>query len=361
MRHLILILLFCGAVSQTALADATRALASIQEQTSWKLLRGSKEEVFNSKTLSSYRPHDSAIILEYGFAKLTKAQLIRTEQKPLTIAVYEMLDSAAAYGLFTYARPPTAEPLDGIGRASVGTAREVSFHQSKYYVVVGSESADPALRAARLQISRIISGSLPTDFSLPTVASKLPSENRVPHSEKFVMGAEALSRLLPLGDKDPFGLSTGAEAAIAKYEQAGGESATLLLIHYPTQQLARRLLEAGYQLYSSRHPDKTVFYKRDGPMVVMVLASNSPELATTLLEKVSYVSTVSWDPKVEPPSIGQVMINIFIFCGIMLGITFVAGFTFGIARVVIKRFFPGKVFDRPETMEVIRLHLDEKP
>ena len=30
---------------------------------------------------------------------------------------------------------------------------------------------------------------------------------------------------------------------MAKYEQAGGESATLLLIHYPTQQLARHMLE----------------------------------------------------------------------------------------------------------------------
>jgi len=95
-------------------------------------------------------------------------------------------------------------------------------------------------------------------------------------------------------------------------------------------------------------------------MVVLVLASNSPELATTLLEKVSYVSMVSWDPKVEPPSIGQVMLNIFMFCGIMLGITFVAGFIFGIVRIVIKRFFPDKVFDRSKSMEVSRLHLDEK-
>jgi hypothetical protein len=173
------------------------------------------------------------------------------------------------------------------------------------------------------------------------------------------MGAEALSQLLPLGQKDPFGLSTGAEAAMAKYEHSG-ESATLLLIHYPTQQLARRMLEAGYQQYSSRYPDQTAFYKRDGPMVVLVLSSNSPELATMLLEKVSYVSMVSWDPKVEPPNIAQVMVNIFNFCGIMLCATFVAGLVFGIARVVIKRFFPGKVFDRPESMEVIRLHLDEK-
>ncbi|MGH9427351.1 MAG: DUF6599 family protein, partial [Terriglobia bacterium] len=47
--------------------------------------------------------------------------------------IYEMLDSAAAYGLFTYLRPPTAEPLAGIGSAGAGTAREVNFHQSKYY------------------------------------------------------------------------------------------------------------------------------------------------------------------------------------------------------------------------------------
>jgi len=359
MHPLVLVLLFFGAVSQTAFADAARALASIKEQTSWETPGGNKEELFDSKILSSYRPHDSAIIIEYGFAKLTKAQLIHPEQKPLTIAIYEMLDSAAAYGLFTFLRPSIAETLTGIGSTGAGTDREISFHQSKFYVVLSSEAADTS-QSAMLQISRVVSKSLPNDFSIPMVASKLPTENRVARSEKFLMGAEALSRLLPLGDKDPFGLSTGAEAAMATYKQAGGETATLLLIHYPTQQLARHMLEAGYRQYSARHPDQTAFYKRDGPLVVLVLASHSPELATTLLEKVSYVSMVSWDPKVEPPSIGQVMVNIFIFCGIMLGITFAAGFLFGIVRIVIKRFFPGKVFDRPESMEVIRLHLDEK-
>lgn len=317
-------------------------------------------EVYDGKALSNYRTRDSAIISEYGFAKLTRASLINPEQQPLTIAIYEMLDSAAAYGLFTYLRPQTAEPLAGIGRAGAGTTHEVSFHQSKYYLVLSSETAGAALRLSMLQISRAVSKSLPNDFSHPMVASKLPAENRVPQSEKFVMGAEALSQLLPLGDKDPFGLSTGAEAAMAKYEQSRGESATLLLIHYPTQQLARRMLEAGYQQYASHYPSQTAFYKRDGPMVALVLGSNSPELATTLLEKVSYASMVTWDPKVEPPNIGQVMVNIFIFCGIMLGITLVAGFTFGIARIVLKRYFPGRFFDRTETMEVIRLHLDDK-
>jgi len=170
-----------------------------------------------------------------------------------------------------------------------------------------------------------------------------------------------LSQVLPLGDKDPFGLSTGAEAALAKYGHAGGENALLLLINYPTQQLARRFLDEGYKKYSAHYPGQPAFYKRDGPMVVLVLASSSPELATMLLEQVSYVSLVSWDPKAEPPSIGLVMMRIFIFCGVMLGITFVCGLVFGAARIIVKRFFPGKVFDRPETVDVIRLHLDKKP
>lgn len=359
-RKLVLILCLCGPIAQTASADVPGALASIEQETPWRTLSGTKGVVFEGKTLANYRPHDAAIITEYGFARLTKAQLVSPEKDHLTIAIYAMLDSAAAYGLFTYMRPATAEELTGIGNAAAGTDNEISFHQSKYYVVVGSDNGGKPLRPPMLEISRTISKSLPNDFSLPMVASKLPTENRVRHSEKFVMGATALSRLLPLNGQDPFGLSTGAEAAMAKYEEAGGESATLLLIHYPTQQLARRMLETGYQQYSSQYPNQTAFYKRDGPLVVLVLVSNSPELATTLLEKVSYVSMVSWDPKVEPPSIGQVMINIFIFCGVMLGMTLIAGLVFGIARIVIKRFFPGKVFDRPETMEVIRLHLDDK-
>jgi hypothetical protein len=128
MRRLVLVLVF-GAISQTAFADVTGALASIKEQTSWKIPSGTKEEVFDSKTLRGYRPHESAIIIEYGFVRLTKAQLIHPEQKSLTIAIYEMLDSAAAYGLFTYLRQPTAESLIGIGSSGAGTAREISFHQ----------------------------------------------------------------------------------------------------------------------------------------------------------------------------------------------------------------------------------------
>jgi hypothetical protein len=45
--------------------------------------------------------------------------------------------------------------------------------------------------------------------------------------------------------------------------------------------------------------------------------------------------------------------------GIICGIAVVAGIAFGGFRILMKRLFPDKVFDRPEQMEIIALHLSD--
>ena len=74
----------------------------------------------------------------------------------------------------------------------------------------------------------------------------------------------------------------------------------------------------------------------------------------------NYVSEVSFDPKVHPLNIAQMMMNIFIFGAVLLGITLLAGILYGFTRVVVKKLFPGQVFDKPKNMEVIRFDLDGK-
>ena len=37
------------------------------------------------------------------------------------------------------------------------------------------------------------------------------------------------------------------------------------------------------------------------------------------------------------------------------------GLGFALVRIVVKKFFPGKVFDRRKTMEVIQLGLSDRP
>jgi hypothetical protein len=52
----------------------------------------------------------------------------------------------------------------------------------------------------------------------------------------------------------------------------------------------------------------------------------------------------------------NIFLGTFAFCGLAL----VLGLAFGGVRVITKRLFPGKVFDRPENMEVLQLGLSGK-
>jgi uncharacterized membrane protein len=53
-------------------------------------------------------------------------------------------------------------------------------------------------------------------------------------------------------------------------------------------------------------------------------------------------------------------VRIFIGTGVFMIAAVVVGIAFGGLRVLTKIFLPGKVFDRPERMEVIQLGLSGK-
>jgi hypothetical protein len=347
-------------LSTSNYGNPASVLEGIRAKTSWKPLASPEgSRIFDGKTLHGYRRADASLFTEYGFTELTIWQLSDDQSRVVTVELYEMVDSPAAYGIYTFLRRPAAQAVINIGHVAALNVAELTFQQDRYYVVLKPASKARPTHESLMSLARAISQTLPSKLIVPLVTEKLPVGNRVEASDVFFMGPECLSHFVRMDVPDPFGLGIGAEAAMAKYKSEG-ESATLLLIQYPTQQLAKKFLDSAYAHYLRQYPDQPVFYKRDGPMVVLVLDSNSPELATTLLDQVTYVSMVTWDPKVEPPTIAQVMIRIFLFCGIMLAMTLAAGFVFAFFRLSIKRLFPGKVFDRPQDMEVIRLNLDAK-
>jgi hypothetical protein len=55
----------------------------------------------------------------------------------------------------------------------------------------------------------------------------------------------------------------------------------------------------------------------------------------------------------------MLILNIVILCAILGGLAIIAGVAFGGIRILMKRLYPDKVFDRPEQMEFISLHLTE--
>jgi len=107
----------------------------------------------------------------------------------------------------------------------------------------------------------------------------------------------------------------------------------------------------------------TFFDKRTGPIVAIAAGGISDSDAKSLLGLVNYEATVTWN---SPTANAQVhdlymlILNIVVLCAILAGLAIIAGFAFGGFRILMKRLYPDKVFDRPEQMEFISLHLTEE-
>jgi hypothetical protein len=94
--------------------------------------------------------------------------------------------------------------------------------------------------------------------------------------------------------------------------------------------------------------------------VVAVSGNIPPSEAQSLLASVNYDADVTWDEptKANPKdNIGNLIVGIFMLIGVILIVALIFGFFFGGVRVLAKKIFPNRVFDRPEDVEIIRLNL----
>jgi hypothetical protein len=163
----------------------------------------------------------------------------------------------------------------------------------------------------------------------------------------------------------------GPEVMLAKYSVKAGE-ASLMLISYPTPQIAIEKLkeiDAAHQATAQQPGVATImdvgpfFDKRTGPIIVIAAGPLSQGEARGLMGAVSYDADVTWNQNTyasKRDNLANLLLNVIILCGILIGLALVVGVAFGGARILARRFFPGRVLDGPEGMEFISLHLDDQ-
>jgi hypothetical protein len=198
----------------------------------------------------------------------------------------------------------------------------------------------------------------------------MPTRGYVANSQKYAMGPKALGvAALPI-PADLVDFSVDPEVTLGRYKSASGE-ATLMLIYYPNSQSAaehlRRIDAANHtsdpQLGIATIENAGKFFdKRTGPIVAIAAGPISEGDARSLLNLVNYEARVTWNENTffdKNNNIGTLIVNILLLCFIIGAMAIVAGFAFGGVRILAKRFFPDKIFDRPEQMEFISLRLGE--
>jgi hypothetical protein len=217
---------------------------------------------------------------------------------------------------------------------------------------------------------------------LPPIRAYLPQEGLASASQRYSLGAAGLrdaldpltslvfrSRTVSDSARAKFlditslvGFNSGAETMLAKYG-SGTEGAVLLLIDYPTPQLAELHLRHLESALREAVGDSGASIERKGSLLSIILGPSSAGYAAKLRDGVNYETQVTWN---EPSGTatdapwGVVLYRIFVGTGIFMVAAVVLGIGFGGIRIFTKRLFPGKVFDRPEQMEVLQLGLSGK-
>jgi hypothetical protein len=306
------------------------------------------------------------LLKEYGFTDFATATYTR-EGRKLTVKAARFNDASGAYGAFTFYKQPQML-TEKIGDQGSSLNGRVLFYRGNILVDAVFQKLS-AMSAAEL---RDLAAMLPLPAgsarNLPTLPTLLPKINYVKNSAKYVLGPLALDKAGTPLDANLVNFASGAEVAIGNYLTDEG-SATLVLISYPTPQIAgervkaiEAALNARTNAASAPTSESSPFVKRSGPIVAVASGQISAKEARSLLALVSYDADVTWNENTsftKKDNLANLLVNIILLCFILIGLALVAGLVFGGFRILMKRLFPDRVFDRPGDMEIISLHLSQ--
>jgi hypothetical protein len=329
----------------------------------WSSTRGLKVRPREIEKLTALE--DAALMREYGVTG-AEQRTYSHGGRSVEVTVFLFADSTTAYGAFSFLRPGAlpAEKLSSAAGQRRSAERALLGNFILEFSGNGLEAQRGPLKTLEKQLLIWSDGS-----PYPLLAQYLPREGLVRGSERYLLSATSLARALPIEQSDWVSFQYGAEALLARYRTKGNET-TLLLISYPTPQSAQlKQAELG-RWFNVRNSETAptnrpvAYVRRILSVLAIAVNAPSPLAAQSLLDQVEYQPNFSWNEPshraTDPPILFSIY-GIMIGTIVLLAFTLVAGVSFGGMRIVIKYFFPGRVFDRAETMQILQLGLSSKP
>ena len=309
-----------------------------------------RQSVRTGKDPAQFDAANAEILKEYGFTDFAIATYAAAG-RTVEVRAARFADAGGAFGTLTFLRQP-GEKTAGVGDDSVTTSGNLLFYRTNVLVEVRP--------AASLADARALADALPQPVgaarNLPSLPSYLPKQPL--NSVRYLAGpvGAAVSKL-PLTPSE-VRWDLGSEVVWA---QRG--TTDLVLISYPTPQMAAsRLRDIDAVIARDQASANTRAARRSGPIVVWVSGAASPADAQALAESVKYDASVTWNepnPFSKRENVGGLVVAALALAGIVLLISLVAGVAFGGFRILMKRLYPDRVFDRSQDVEIIRLHLTE--
>lgn len=313
-------------------------------------------------------PTNPGILKEYGFTDVASGTYTRDDGRKLTLRAARFVDASGAYGAFTFYKQP--EMLnEKIGDQASSLNNRVLFYRGNVLVDALFDKLSVMSAAELRELAENIPLPQGGARNLPSLPTYMPKQAYVKNTAKYILGPLTLDKIGSPVSSQLVDFSAGAEVIQGTYESSGGQ-ATLVLISYPTPQIAaehQRRIDAAHapnaQPATGTSPvvDVGTFSdKRSGPLVAIAAGPFSQSEAKSLLASVHYDADVTWNENTffdKKNNLANLLWNIIILCGVLMALTIVAGFAFGGVRVLFRRLLPARAA-QAET-EFIALHLDD--
>jgi len=322
-----------------------------------------------SKDVNSADPTHAALLKEFGFSDFEGATYKSDDGRTLKIRAARFADASGAFGAYSfYLQPEMAR--EQIGDQGASLNQRVLFYRG-HILVDAVFSQLSVMSAAGL---RELAGVLPRPSgnagNLPPILAFMPHHGYAANTEKYAEGPLGLGAIESPIPADLVDFSASPEVVLGQYSTPSG-AATLMLIEYPTPAVAAEHLRRIDAAHHAAQPEAGVaavenvgpfFDKRTGPIVAIAAGPLSQSDAQTLLGAVNYDASVTWNENTyfdKKNNIANLLVNIIILCIIVGALSLAAGVAFGGARILLRRFFPGALFGRPDQTEFISLDLGE--
>jgi hypothetical protein len=305
-----------------------------------------------------------AVSQEAGERAFRECQFTSGKQTA-TVWAGKYRDPSSAYEVYTSLLRPTMSPST-VGRFTAVDDKGLLILVGD--IVVGVDQPRNVSTKDLQELTSIIAAH--SDRTpLPPIREYLPKEDLVNATQRYALGplglraaADSVGKSEIAGLTSAVGFASGAEAMLAQYRH-GRDAGVLLLIDYPTPQLAElhsRHLETAL---AESAKSAGIKIERTGSLLSMVIGPSSPTYADTLRNAVTYHTQVTWNEPSQTatdPPWAAILYRIFFGTGIFMIAAVVLGIAFGGLRVFTKRLLPGKVFDRHDRLEVLQMGLSGK-
>jgi hypothetical protein len=304
------------------------------------------------------------VLAEYGFVAGEQCEYTRGSEK-LGVQVYRMKDPSGAFGLYSYIRTADLPNATLNEHSALGPSRALALDGNLLLDIRGTElpKREKDLKALVADVKLHAE-----EGPLPSLPNELPVKGMVERSDHYLLGPATLYQFVPVASNDWLGFSQGAEAVSARY-RIEGHDVTLLLVDFPTPQTAAKKLAEVQKVYhvNGSNPDPNaapLFAKRSMTLLAIVYGARTQAEADALLKQVESGAEITWNEptfQFKEPPITAMIAGTIIGAGVICMFAIISGIAFGGVRLVVKRYFPDKVFDRSSHLQVLQLGLGSKP